>query len=122
MGLLTKDEYDSIAAHLDFPTGAFIDGGYRPAISGQVFETVNPATETLFGYPAEELIGANVNILMPSPYQAEHDGYLRNYLQSGMRKVIGIGREIVAKKKDGSVFPIHLAVSDIRVGDRRLWG
>lgn len=86
-----------------------------------VIETVNPATESLFGYQPAEIIGRNVNILMPSPYREEHDQYMHNYLQGGLAKVIGIGREVVARKKDGTIFPIHLAVSEIQLGDRRVF-
>lgn len=80
-----------------------------------MIQTVNPATETMFGYSASELIGRNVKTLMPNPMQDEHDSYLRNYLKTGTRKIIGIGREISAIKKDGSVFPIHLAVSEVKL-------
>ena len=88
--------------------------------SGMI-ESVNPATEKLFGYQADELLGNNVNMLMPPPYEPEHDGYIQNYLKSGIKKIIGIGREVVARRKDGSVFPIHLAVSEIEVSDKRLF-
>ena len=84
-------------------------------------ESANPATETLFGYDVDEIIGHNVNQLMPTPYHEEHDGYLQNYLTSGLRKIIGVGREVVGLRKDGSTFPMHLAVSEIRVGTRRLF-
>jgi PAS domain S-box-containing protein len=82
-------------------------------------ETVNPATEALFGYSSAELIGKNVKMLMPDPYRAEHDGYLRKYHDTGDRKVIGVGREVVAQTKDGRMFPIHLAVSEVKVGEQR---
>ncbi len=77
-----------------------------------VIESANPATERLFGYSCEELIGQNISILMPSPHRERHDGYLRQYVKTGVRKIIGIGREIVGQRKDGTEFPIHLAVSE----------
>ncbi|GMO36211.1 PAS domain-containing hybrid sensor histidine kinase/response regulator [Bradyrhizobium sp. TM233] len=72
----------------------------------------NPACEKLFGYPAEEVIGRNVKVLMPSSYRDAHDGYLHNYHVSGERKNIGIGREVVGQRKDGSTFLMHLSVGE----------
>ena len=83
-----------------------------------MIETINPATVKLFGYTAEELIGHNVKLLMPEPYRAEHDGYLQDYLSSGEAKIIGIGREVVARTKNGVEFPVHLAVSEVRLDGR----
>ncbi len=84
-------------------------------------EAVNPATERLFGYKASEMVGANVKMLMPSPYHEVHDTYLANYIRTGQRKIIGIGREVTGRRKDGALFPMDLSIAEVHVGQRRLF-
>src|SRR5262249_13085147 len=73
----------------------------------------NPATNLLFRYPEGELIGKNIKTLMPHPYEEEHDGYISTYWRTGERRIIGFSRETEGLRKDGSTFPVELAVSEI---------
>src|SRR5215470_16212665 len=84
-----------------------------------LIESVNPATERLFGYGAAELVGQNVKVLMPEPYKSEHDGYIDNYLKTGTKKIIGIGREVSGRRKDGTTFPLHFSVGELEANGRR---
>jgi len=80
---------------------------------GTIEEFSRAATQ-IFGYEASEIVGQNVRELMPEPYRGQHDGYLRRYLEGGSPNVIGVGREVVARRKDGSLFPCDLAVGQVR--------
>lgn len=86
-----------------------------------IMRSFSSAAERLFGYAAEEVIGKNVKILMPSPYREGHDGYIDRYLQTGERRIIGVGRVVVGERKDGSTFPMELAVGEMRSSDRRFF-
>lgn len=84
-----------------------------------IIESFNQAAETIFGYKSDEVIGRNVSLLMPSPHRELHDGYLAHYLHTGEKKIIGIGRELEACRKDGLIFPVLLNVSEFIIGAKR---
>jgi len=86
-----------------------------------IMRSFSMTAEQLFGWSANEVIGKNVSILMPTPYRHEHDAYLRRYLTTGERRIIGIGRIVVGERKDGSTFPMELAVGEAQVGTDRFF-
>ncbi len=86
-----------------------------------IIRSFNPAAERMFGYSADEAIGGSLSMLMPSPHREQHDQYIREYLVSGVTKVIGIGREVTALRKDGTTFPVELALSEMLLPGRRMF-
>ncbi|MBP2298377.1 hybrid sensor histidine kinase/response regulator [Azospirillum picis] len=84
-------------------------------------ESFNRAAEQTFGYQSTEVIGRNVSMLMPEPFHSAHDGYLSRYHRTGERRIVGIGREVEGRRKDGSVFPLDLSVGEWQVGRRRMY-
>lgn len=87
-----------------------------------VVDTINPAAARLFGYDPEEVLGNSVSMLMPDPDRSQHDGYMKRYLETGEARIIGIGREVIGQKKDGSLFPFRLAISEVQVrGELRIF-
>jgi PAS domain S-box-containing protein len=108
-----RESDEALRSVLDHVIDGIISIDDRGAI-----QSFNPAAEKLFGYTAAEILGQNVKLLMPEPYHGEHDSYIANYLRTGEAKIIGIGREVIGKRRDGSTFPMDLAVSQYHLHDR----
>ncbi|MDH3664697.1 MAG: PAS domain S-box protein, partial [Alphaproteobacteria bacterium] len=86
-----------------------------------LISSFSPYAESMFGFSADEVIGQNVKILMPPPFHEEHDGYLAHFRETGEKKIIGIGREVVAQRKDGTTFPMHLAVNEMSIEGQQMF-
>ncbi|MDX5421566.1 MAG: PAS domain S-box protein [Hymenobacteraceae bacterium] len=123
------EETSDIQQHQNFDNRSRLKAIIDTAIDGiitidskGIMETVNPAAAHIFGYEPEEMIGQNVNILMPEPDHSLHDGYIENYHRTGVGKIIGIGREVLGKKKNGTVFPFRLSISEVKLhGDKQIF-
>jgi two-component system, LuxR family, sensor kinase FixL len=105
----------SRAERLDAIINTTVDGIIVIGPSGRI-EAFNRGAERLFGYSEAEVLGRNVNMLMPPPYHEEHDGYLERYRRTRKATIIGVGREVSGRRRDGSVFPLHLSVGEMTVG------
>lgn len=97
-----------------------VDGIIAIDEAGNVLD-INPAIERIFGFPADEIVGQNVNLLMPPPFREEHASYLERYLETGKKRIIGIGREVRGRRRDGETFPLYLAVSEGYVEHKRVF-
>ena len=111
-----RDQAERLRAILETAVEGIITIDERGTI-----ESFNPASEKIFGYQASEVIGKNVSVLMATPHREQHDSYLDNYKHTGHAKIIGIGRETFARKKDGTLFPMDLSVSEVKLSDRRIF-
>ena len=111
---------DAEKVQLDTLMATAADGIIVTGSTGLV-KAYNPACERLFGYPAADVIGQNVKMLMPEPYRDEHDQYIAEYHATGKKKVIGYGREVVGLHKDGSTFPMYLSIGEGRLKDASIF-
>ncbi|MFV0442989.1 MAG: PAS domain S-box protein [Planctomycetaceae bacterium] len=111
---------DEAVAHLQSILETVVDAVITIDERGKI-RLANRAVQTIFGYAPEELLGQNINTLMTGHERDEHDEYLRSYLRTGQAKIIGIGREVTGRRRDGSLICLDLAVSEIRIGERRLF-
>ena len=106
------------AERLDAILNMTVDGIIAIDAKGRI-EAFNRGAQELFGYSEDEVLGRNVSLLMPSPHHEQHDGYLERYLTTGEARIIGIGREVTGRRRDGTVFPIHLSVGEMQIGGER---
>ncbi len=105
-----KDQHSRLSAIIETAIDGIITIDSRGTI-----ESMNPAAAKLFGYQPAEVIGQNIKVLMPDPDRSAHDGYIQHYLTTGEERIIGIGREVSGLKKDGTIFPFRLAISEVKL-------
>jgi PAS domain S-box-containing protein len=113
-----KESIVDVASRLQAVIETAVDGIITIDESGHI-EFANPSTCKIFQYEVAEMVGNNISMLMPSPYHENHDGYMHNYMSTGVKKIIGIGREVRGKKKDGTIFPFWLSVSEVKLESKR---
>jgi two-component system sensor kinase FixL len=120
--MTTFNHEDEAASRWRSIVESAVDGIVVIDAQGRI-EAFNPAAERLFGYPEAEVLGRNVSMLMPPPYADEHDAYLARYLKDGGARIIGVGREVAGKRRDGTMFPVHLSVGELSIaGERKFTG
>jgi sigma-B regulation protein RsbU (phosphoserine phosphatase) len=118
-GILESREREEAVAESEARLRAVVDTAVEGIITIDTLGTVlafNPAAESIFGYTAAEVLGNNVSMLQPADVAREHGGYIQRYLSTGEAHIIGIGREVTGRRKDGSLFPLYLSVSELRLG------
>ncbi len=111
---------DFYAKRLEAVINTASDGIITINVKGLI-ESINPAALKLFGYNTEEVIGENIKMLMPEPDHSQHDGYMKRYLKTGEEQIIGKGRELLGKRKDGTLFPFRLSVSEVQLGTKKIF-
>ena len=112
------DTANARAERLDAILNTTTDGIMVISATG-IIEAFNRGAERLFGYPESEVVGRNVSLLMPSPQHEEHDKYLERYLETGEARIIGVGRQVTGRRRDGTLFPVQLSVGEMRIGGER---
>lgn len=120
--MATEKKHSDSTTHSEARLRAILDTAVEGIIiidTRCVAHLFNNAAERMFGYKADEVLGRNINMLMPSPEREMHDRYIANYLKTGKAKIIGIGREVRGQRKNGQTFPMTLAVSEITAGGQR---
>ncbi len=110
------DASESLKAILN----TIVDGVVITDEKGTIY-SANPATERMLGFSLHELLGYNISMLMPAPHNHQHDSYLSNYLTTGQARIIGMGRRVEGKRKDGSLIPLDLSISEVRLGENRMF-